>query len=401
MMGKNKRKQDLSPKSDPDEKAKKPKHNEDSIKSPNQQAATTTSSTTTSEKTTKPIFVVAKCQDTKNALLNLTLIAKPVFKIRSANQTQVICQSASDKQRVLEALKARSIAFHTFAEPGDKPLRFILKGFYETSPEEVTKLLVAQKLPVLRTSVLFNNQNCTFYMVQFKSDSAVNAAILNRSSRLLDDIVVRWEPFKSSQPHHSQCRNCQRWGHSASSCGHDYRCVKCSDNHAVGKCPRTSREGLPTCINCGGNHAANHRGCETFKAYEAKVNAQKAKQAKTKKIIEHVMQADGFPALPAVPVKTNPIQKKNSIQKVSNETTFAAKVKENSVSSQIQDNSVQNRLFKIQNDLVSSKMAIKFIEVLEKLLLSFNELSRKTDDINFEFDIVPRKSVESQAMNGS
>lgn len=387
-----KRKQEISPKIDPDEKVKKPKTNE-AAKQP-ERSQQVTKTTTSSERATKPIFVAANFQVTKNALLNLTLNTKPLFRIRSASQTQVSCQDVSDKQRVVEALKAHSIAFHTFAEPADKPLRFVLKGFYETSPEEVKELLIAMKLPVLRTSVLFKNPNCTFYMVQFKSDGAVNAAILNRSARLLDDIVVRWEPYKSSQPHHIQCRNCQRWGHSASNCGHKYRCVKCSGEHEVGECPRTNREGLPTCINCGGSHAANHRGCETYKAYEAKANSQKAKQARTKTIIQHVMQAEKFPALPAVPAKKNPVQK------VSNVPSFAAKVKENIiVSSQIQDNSVQNRLFKIQNDLDSSRMANKFVEVLEKLLITLNKLNSQTED--FDFDIVIRKSGELETMNES
>lgn len=397
-----KRKQDLSPKIDPDEKNKKIKADHAKKQPGSQEVATTSNSATssnsiTSTRAVKPIFAIANLQDTRNALLNLKMITKPVFKIRSANQIQISCQTSSDKQCVLDALKQKKIAFHTFAEPVDKPLRFVLKGFYKTSPEEVTKLLEVQKLPVLRTSVLFTNPNCTFYMVQFKSDGAVNAAILNRSARLLDDIVVRWEPYKSSQPHHSQCRNCQRWGHSATYCGHNYRCVKCNNDHEVGKCPRTSREGLPTCINCGGNHAANHRGCETYKAYVAKANAQKAKQTRTKKIIEQVMQAEDFPALPTVPAKKNPIQK------LSGEPSFAAKVRENNVSSRIQDESVQNRLFKIQNDVASLPMAKKFIEVLEKLLISFNKLSSQTEDINFDFDfdIVPRKSAESQPMNES
>jgi hypothetical protein len=385
-----KRKQEILPKSDPDEKVKKKPKTSEAVKQPE----TSQQQTTTSKRAAKPIFVAANFQVTKNALLNLTLKSNPVFRIRSASQTQVSCQDSSDKQRVAEALKAHNIAFHTFAEPADKPLRFILKGFYETSPEEVMKLLVAMKLPVLRTSVLFSNPNCTFYMVQFKSDGAVNAAILNRSARLLDDILVRWEPYKNSQPHHIQCRNCQRWGHSASYCGHNYRCVKCNGEHAVGECPRTNREGLPTCINCGGSHAANHRGCETYKAYEARANAQKAKQTKTKTIIQRVMQDDEFPALPAAHSNKNPIQK------VSNVPTFAAKIRENvNVSSQIQDKSVQNRLIKIQNDLISSPMANKIVEILEKLVISFNKLSSQTED--YDFDIVIRKSGDLEAMNDS
>lgn len=106
------------------------------------------------------------------------------------------------------------------------------------------------------------------------------------------------------------------------------------------------------------------------------------------------MQAEEFPALPAVQTKKIPVQK------VSNVPSFAAKVKENvNVSSQIQDNSVQNRLFKIQNDIVSSPMANKFVVVLEKLLIAFNKLNSQTED--FDFDIVIRKPEELETMNES
>lgn len=59
--------------------------------------------------------------------------------------------------------------------------------------------------------------------------------------------------------------------HSAKNCGLDFKCVKCTASHAPGQFPRTSREGNAKCVNCDGDHPANSRQCQAFKAYEANV----------------------------------------------------------------------------------------------------------------------------------
>lgn len=47
--------------------------------------------------------------------------------------------------------------------------------------------------------------------------------------------------------------------------------VKCTQQHEPGKCARTTREGKPKCVNCDGDHAANHHRCPAYKAYEARI----------------------------------------------------------------------------------------------------------------------------------
>jgi len=59
-----------------------------------------------------------------------------------------------------------------------------------------------------------------------------------------------------------QCKNCQAFGHSASNCFLQYRCVKCADSHQPGNCPRNNDRNIPLkCANCGQEHTANFSGC--------------------------------------------------------------------------------------------------------------------------------------------
>ncbi|KAG5674229.1 hypothetical protein PVAND_004209 [Polypedilum vanderplanki] len=97
--------------------------------------------------------------------------------------------------------------------------------------------------------------------------------------RISYSIFVRWEVLDCSKKKLTQCYNCQQWGHSSNNCGYKSRCVKCRESHAPCECKRKSREGDPICVNCGGKHAANFRGCSEFMKYQQKIQSfrQKAK----------------------------------------------------------------------------------------------------------------------------
>lgn len=76
-----------------------------------------------------------------------------------------------------------------------------------------------------------------------------------------------------------QCKRCQRFQHSTSSCSFNYRCVQCSNNHGPGECPRIKNTKLPLqCCNCvtaglkNINHTANDLlKCEFFKTKHAQL----------------------------------------------------------------------------------------------------------------------------------
>lgn len=91
---------------------------------------------------------------------------------------------------------------------------------------------------------------------------------------------IHWEPLR--KPEITQCRNCQSFFHSASNCYLPTRCVKCKENHEIGKCSleqlaETEREKL-FCVLCNKyGHPASYRGCEKYKELKQKLRTKKTR----------------------------------------------------------------------------------------------------------------------------
>jgi len=121
--------------------------------------------------------------------------------------------------------------------------------------------VIATKVTILNPK-FWKAEASILYAVQFSSSDNINLNVLNHNHCRIDgNITIKWEALKRSKAP-LQCHNCQRWGHTSTSCGYDFRCVKCTENHAYGECKSTSKDfGLPKCINCGENRAANYRQC--------------------------------------------------------------------------------------------------------------------------------------------
>ena len=87
---------------------------------------------------------------------------------------------------------------------------------------------------------------------------------LNHNHKIIDGTGVKWVLLQKSNKKVAQCFRCQNWGHMSANCGLPARCVKCSDSHNHGSCPRVSRDGDAKCVNCNGDHTANFRGCPVY-----------------------------------------------------------------------------------------------------------------------------------------
>lgn len=228
-------------------------------------------------KSVKPVFVNANIQTIKNVLQSVQFVSNPLCKVRGSNSTQVLCHSTDDKRKLIVKLQSQQIGFHTFTDPADKPTYFLLKGFYHASCDEILTTLQASSVPATKVTDFIRNDNYVIYLVHF--DKSINVNVLNHSHKYVDGIVVKWEMMKKSNKKVTQCFRCQQWGHSSINCGLPARCVKCSETHDKGSCPRTSREGDPTCCNCGGSHTSNHRGCPAYKKHLEKLKARSNKSA--------------------------------------------------------------------------------------------------------------------------
>lgn len=88
------------------------------------------------------------------------------------------------------------------------------------------------------------------------------------STKYLLNTAISIVPLKPSGP--IQCKNCQRFHHTASNCNMPFRCVKCIQQHGPGNCPLGTENNNDLdkiqCSNCQQfGHPSNYRGCPKAK----------------------------------------------------------------------------------------------------------------------------------------
>jgi hypothetical protein len=159
-----------------------------------------------------------------------------------------------------------------------KDKMYVLKQYMLVEPQELKDTLNSLKIPATKITLLKRDQYDPLYLVHFEK-GAITPAILNSQHRSIGNLMVKWEKFQKSAKKVTQCHNCQRFGHSASNCGHSYRCVKCINNHLPGQCSRKTREGSAKCVNCDGDHPANSHTCPSYIEYIDRI--EKLRKPKT------------------------------------------------------------------------------------------------------------------------
>ena len=283
----NKRKKSNSPVQTGTSNSKKPKNDlrshpahvqsSSSVPSTSQASQNVTTQDPVDRKFVKPVFINQSFQVVKNVLQTVSFTSKPFCKVRGTNSTQVLCLNVDDKRKLIAKLQSQKIGYHTFTDVIDKPTYFLMKGFYNASCSDTLTALNSSAVPATKVTDFIRNDNYVIYLVHF--DKSMNVHLLNHSHKYVDGIVIKWEILKKANKKPTQCYRCQSWGHASFNCGYNDRCVKCNLTHDKGKCTRNSRDGEPTCCNCGGPHSSNHRGCIVYKQHLEKLKARSKRQS--------------------------------------------------------------------------------------------------------------------------
>jgi hypothetical protein len=234
--------------------------------------------TKTTAKPPKPIYVTSSSfAGVKNSLTSLKLSKTPDFKI-VGKQIKVLAHSKDDKKKIQEKMTQSQQAHFTFTEPEDRHLQFILYGHHANNAEELKEELVESKIPASKVTKVNRSNENPIFLVSFEKKSQISLRTLQNVHGKLNNLIVRWAKFQPSQRRPTQCHRCQRFGHSANNCALPFRCVKCLETHEPGQCARTTREGLPSCVNCGAEgHASNSTTCPAYQKHVEKITAKKNK----------------------------------------------------------------------------------------------------------------------------
>lgn len=209
------------------------------------------------------------------------------FKIKEFNNNKVslYTSSSDDYYRIKAYFEKTKTKFFSYTSKDIKKKSYLLKGLSANiEPNEILdelnkfqndNLKFVNVSPFVTKKSLNGDQNLPIYLVQITADSKVNElktikGILYR--------CIRWEALR--KPEIPQCRNCQRFFHSAANCFLPRRCVKCNQNHEPGKCslqevPYNEKEKL-FCVVCNKyGHPATYKGCEKYKDLQQKLRAKK------------------------------------------------------------------------------------------------------------------------------
>lgn len=202
--------------------------------------------------------------------------------------------------------------FHTFKSKSERGKCYILRGLNEVQninhihaalvqagfPAETT---VTQHITGFQKAHPEIKHNILFRVV---TPNTFDEKIINEIDALFD-LKVKFEKMKGSKV--IQCKRCQEYFHSASSCHHPFRCVKCKESHEIGQCPRDANPDLPIrCVNCDGAHSANnYKECKFFNEKIAPILNKKRGQITPNKIQRPKMISSNAPNTPHVNTGTS------------------------------------------------------------------------------------------------
>lgn len=215
------------------------------------------------------------------------------FKIKefSNRKISLYLDEIKDYSRVKAYLEKTNTKFYTYTPKNIKTKTYLLKGLSaDNDPNEILEKLCEygnERLKFIKVSRFTTRKSVNsgydlnIFLVQVSGDSDYNQlkAITGIFHR-----CVHWEPLK--KPEIPQCRRCQSFFHSASNCYLPARCVKCNEDHDIGKCPmakvsENERDKL-YCVLCNSyGHPASYKGCKIYKELQEKLRAKRQVKANT------------------------------------------------------------------------------------------------------------------------
>lgn len=199
-------------------------------------------------------------------------------------------ESMENYNRARQILNNVCTQYYTYTPKENKPKNILLKGLSnEEDTNEILEELKTYESDELKpiSCVQFasntskiNKTKLAIYLIQITAESNINAL---HKIKYIQHQRIKWEKLKSSN-NIMQCKNCQRFGHSAINCNLSYRCVKCDKNHQPQQCKLTkNEESIPYCTNCMEmGHPASFRGCPVYKKIIKKIQDAKLLKQQTK-----------------------------------------------------------------------------------------------------------------------
>ena len=168
-----------------------------------------------------------------------------------------------------------NIEFHTYTSGADKTHAFVLRGMQGNPPcSEIREHLEENQGITIKQIYQMKTKFKPLYLIITDKDTTLKD--LQNKVKYVMYTKVEWE-LRKNEREITQCRRCQAWGHAASNCYRQPKCMKCAGDHLTFNCSKP--ENAPVrCINCNGNHTSSNLECEVYKFRLKQIRDQKNKE---------------------------------------------------------------------------------------------------------------------------
>lgn len=254
-----------------------------------------------------------------------TVVKTDRFAIKRYNEQlySLKTESYEDYQKTVGMLKSLDAQYYTYTPKEEKQQTMLIKGLDNCyTPEEVLQLLKEKETSDLKFNQVTRfstarsrqqNKLLPIFLVQISPESKLGKL---HELKYLEHQIISWENLRKTTV--IQCKNCQRFNHTASNCNMAYRCVKCKTDHGPNNCPLKLTEEVRDksqlyCVLCKKQgHPATYRGCPVYKQHMAsKKGHQKENMQKTQNATDKARS-----------ITTHPVSVTNSIPKKSYSDSF-------------------------------------------------------------------------------
>lgn len=305
-----------------------------------------------------PITITKAFKNPKEAISNIQsmLNGKCNFKILKEGYI-VTLESLEDHSSLKQFLAQQHLPFYTYTTLDKKPLRVVLKGVHHTySPEDIIEDLATKKVNALSVQPMFGKEKLKMDMFIINLEQGTKIAELTKTIKYVCHQKISWNQFIKKDIG-TQCRKCQRFGHAASNCGLEYRCVKCPHRHAPGDCPLENNQPA-TCVNCNSAHPASYKKCPVYTKYAESLRKTQGKTGKNKSSSKNA----------------NTVTFSSNISKVNSNKSYSQALKENN-----QPNDSKSNLHFLGNE-INNLFNCSLSELLYKIQ-SFVPEYKKANDL--------------------
>lgn len=215
-----------------------------------------------------PIYMTATTHNK-----NLTTIQKytKTFNLTYCGNGQVRVQTRTleDFHKLKDGLKTDNEEFYSFTLKSDKPKKSVIRGLPVLDIQEIHNDLTEKEFKIISIFKLKGKDGLPtktpLYLIHFDPCTDTNKI------KQITDVChckIKIEKYTTNK-NITQCFRCQQFGHAASNCNKQFKCVKCAGDHETASCIKEA-DAPAKCCNCGGSHTANFNQCPAKMTYKTK-----------------------------------------------------------------------------------------------------------------------------------